>query len=165
MVGAGTDGFFLQSADTAFQVKLRGYTQLDSRWFSRSDDDHVPDSFYFRRVRPIVEGTLAGFVDFRIMPDFANSTLVLQDAYANLRFVARGAAPGRQVQVAVRARAAAVGDRADCSSSARCRRCSRPEPRPRRACCRATSREGAGPVPARGAERRTTTRSDRRTPT
>jgi phosphate-selective porin OprO/OprP len=37
-------------------------------------------------VRPIVEGTLAGFIDFRIMPDFANSTLVLQDAWANLRF-------------------------------------------------------------------------------
>ncbi len=93
VVGAGTDGFFIKSADSAYQVKIRGYTQLDSRWFSHSDTTTLPDSFYFRRVRPIVEGTLAGFVDFRIMPDFANSTLVLQDAYANLRF-----APELQLQ-------------------------------------------------------------------
>ena len=68
----------------------------------------------FRRVRPIVEGTLADVVDFRIMPDFAGSTLV---AAGRLRepasFAAARAAPGRQVQVAVRPRAAPVRDRAD----------------------------------------------------
>ena len=55
VVGAGTDGFFIKSADSAYQVKIRGYTQLDSRWFSHSDTTTLPDSFYFRRVRPIVE--------------------------------------------------------------------------------------------------------------
>ena len=34
---------------------------------------------------PIVEGTLAEWIDFRIMPDFAGSSSSLQDAYANLR--------------------------------------------------------------------------------
>jgi phosphate-selective porin OprO/OprP len=94
VVGAGPDGFFLRSADSKYQIRFRGYTQLDSRWFSNSDDVTLPDSFYFRRVRPIIDGTVAGFVDFRIMPDLANSTLVLQDAYANLRF-----APEAQLQV------------------------------------------------------------------
>lgn len=93
VVGAGPDGFFLRSPDSAYQIRFRGYTQFDSRWFSQSDDTTLPDSFYFRRVRPIIDGTLAGFVDFRIMPDFANSSLVLQDAYANLRF-----APEAQLQ-------------------------------------------------------------------
>ena len=94
MVGAGPDGFFLRSPDSKYQIRFRGYTQLDSRWFSQSEDVSLPDSFYFRRVRPIVDGTLAGFVDFRIMPDLANSSLVLQDAWANLRF-----APEAQLQV------------------------------------------------------------------
>jgi phosphate-selective porin OprO/OprP len=93
-VGAGPDGFFLRSADTRYQIRFRGYTQFDSRWFSKSEDVGTPDSFYFRRVRPIMEGTLANLVDFRIMPDLANSSLALQDAYANLRF-----APETQLQL------------------------------------------------------------------
>jgi phosphate-selective porin OprO/OprP len=86
VVGAGSDGFFLSSPDKKYVIKLRGYTQFDSRWFSKSEDTSLPDSFYFRRVRPIVEGTVAGIYDFKLMPDFANSTLVLQDAYVNARF-------------------------------------------------------------------------------
>ncbi|MGZ8717148.1 MAG: porin [Gaiellaceae bacterium] len=88
VIGAGPDGFFLQSADKNFVIKLRGYTQLDSRFFlAESDEDptNQNDTFIFRRVRPIVEGTVGGWADFRIMPDFANSQLVLQDAYTNLR--------------------------------------------------------------------------------
>jgi phosphate-selective porin OprO/OprP len=94
MVGVGPDGFFVRSADGKYQFRFRGYTQLDSRWFSEADETALPDTFYFRRVRPIFEGTLASFIDFRIMPDFANSTLVLQDAYTNLRF-----SPEVQLQV------------------------------------------------------------------
>jgi len=94
VVGAGPDGFFLRSPDAKYQIRFRGYTQFDSRWFSQADDVSTTDSFYFRRVRPIIDGTVAGFVDFRIMPDLANSSLVLQDAYANLRF-----APGAQLQL------------------------------------------------------------------
>ena len=57
---------------------------FDGRYFTEQDDSNT-DTFIFRRVRPIVEGTLGNVVDFRIMPDFANSTLVLQDAYLNLK--------------------------------------------------------------------------------
>jgi phosphate-selective porin OprO/OprP len=86
LVGAGTDGFYLRSPDRAFDIRLRGYTQLDARYYTEEDDSFV-DTFIFRRVRPIVEGTLGNVVDFRIMPDFANSTLVLQDAWMNLKYV------------------------------------------------------------------------------
>ena len=85
VVGAGPDGFFLQSADKNFVIKFRGYTQLDSRYFVGESDPDNNDTFVFRRVRPIVEGTVGGWADFKIMPDFANSQLVLQDAYTNLR--------------------------------------------------------------------------------
>jgi phosphate-selective porin OprO/OprP len=85
LIGAGPDGFFLSSADRKWVLKLRGYAQADSRWYGGDEDNAVADAFVMRRVRPIFEGTLAEWIDFRIMPDFANSSLVLQDAYANLR--------------------------------------------------------------------------------
>ena len=85
LVGAGADGFYLRSPDKAFDIRFRGYAHFDGRYFTEEDDSNT-DTFIFRRVRPIVEGTLGNVVDFRIMPDFANSTLVLQDAYLNLKY-------------------------------------------------------------------------------
>ena len=46
----------------------------------------MADTFVMRRVRPVLEGTIFGNVDFRIMPDFGEGRTVLQDAYADLRF-------------------------------------------------------------------------------
>lgn len=87
VVGAGPDAFFLRSPDSKYQLKIQDYTQLDSRRFSKSEDVTLPDSFHFRRVRPIFEGTLAGGIELR--EQFA----VLQDAYTNLGF-----APEAQLQ-------------------------------------------------------------------
>lgn len=87
-IGAGPDGFFLQSADKNFVIKFRGYTQLDGRFYMGPEENESgtpPDTFIFRRIRPIVEGTLFGWADFRIMPDFAGSSFTVQDAYTNLR--------------------------------------------------------------------------------
>jgi phosphate-selective porin OprO/OprP len=39
-----------------------------------------------RRVRPIFEGTVFKIFDFRVMPDFALGTTVLQDGYVEARF-------------------------------------------------------------------------------
>jgi phosphate-selective porin OprO/OprP len=90
--GAGPDGFFLRSPDGKFQFKLRGYTQFDSRWLTEGEDVG-DDSFRFRRVRPFIEGTVFEFIDFRVMPDFADSTARLFDAYVNFRYL-----PQLQVQ-------------------------------------------------------------------
>jgi phosphate-selective porin OprO/OprP len=87
IVGAGPDGFFLRSADgRSFQLRLRGYTQADTRWFE-SGDAAGNDSFALRRVRPIVEGTLLEHADFRIMPDFAGGAPTLFDAYLDLKYL------------------------------------------------------------------------------
>jgi phosphate-selective porin OprO and OprP len=89
VVTAGSDGFAIKSADAKWQLRIRGYTQFDTRFFDDAPANRAPgaDTFFFRRIRPILEGTLANVVDFRIMPDFAGSTLVVQDAYANLRYI------------------------------------------------------------------------------
>jgi phosphate-selective porin OprO/OprP len=88
VVGAGSDGFFLRSPDQKYQLRLRGYTHFDARFFREEGPaGSGVDTFAFRRIRPILEGTLAGTVDFRIMPDFAGSQLVVQDAWATLRYL------------------------------------------------------------------------------
>lgn len=85
-VVAGADGFALRSADGAFQLRLRGLLQTDGRWFFGDDERPVADTLVVRRARPIVEGTLWRFVDFRLMPDFAGGGSTLQDGYLDLRF-------------------------------------------------------------------------------
>lgn len=92
-VTAGPQGFSIRSADNAFQLRLRGYVQLDDRFYS---DDHLKravDTFIVRRARPILEGTIYKIFDFRLMPDFGQGTTVLFDAYVNARFT-----PGFQVR-------------------------------------------------------------------
>ena len=93
VVIAGSDGFGLRSADSSWIVRLRGYTQFDTRFFTDAPANLAPgqDSFYFRRIRPVLEGTLGGILDFRVMPDFAGSTLVLQDAWANVHYLPEAA--------------------------------------------------------------------------
>jgi phosphate-selective porin OprO/OprP len=87
IVGAGPDGFFLKSPDNkSFVLKLRGYTQFDSRWFVEGEDAG-DDSFAFRRVRPLLEGTAFESIDFRVMPDFAGSSFTLYDAYVNFHYI------------------------------------------------------------------------------
>jgi phosphate-selective porin OprO/OprP len=86
VAGAGPDGFFLQSQDKKFQVKLRGYVQTDGRFFEEGEQTEGVDTFDMRRVRPIIEGTLGEYVGFRIMPDFGRGTPSLFDAYATLNY-------------------------------------------------------------------------------
>ena len=87
IIGAGPDGFFLQSPDKSFRLSVRGYVQTQGRFFTGGDTViQEQNEFFMRRVRPIVEGTVAQFVDFKIMPDFGLGTTVLQDAYLNAHY-------------------------------------------------------------------------------
>jgi len=81
------DGFFLNSPDgRAFKLRVGGYSQADSRWTLDERDNPSTDAFTIRRARLDVRGTIAERFDFRIMPDFAGSSLVLQDAYVDHKF-------------------------------------------------------------------------------
>ena len=83
---AGKDGFALKSADGNFQLKIRGYTQLDGRFFREDDQRPANDTFLLRRIRPNIEGTVFKIFDFRIMPDFAQGQTTLFDGYLEGRF-------------------------------------------------------------------------------
>jgi phosphate-selective porin OprO/OprP len=85
-VTSGKDGFAIKSADGAFVLKLRGYAQLDGRFFHDDDQRPAIDTFTLRRARPIFEGTVFKIFDFRVMPDFGGGQTVLFDAYLEGRF-------------------------------------------------------------------------------
>src|SRR5262249_6296880 len=82
---ADDKGFGLSSADKAYELKLRGLVQVDGRrhFDTPSGDPTLPDraTFLVRRLRPILDGTVFGLVDFRLMPDFGNNSVALLDGY------------------------------------------------------------------------------------
>ena len=89
-VTIGSGGFAVSSADSNFVIRVRGGLQADGRFFG--GESVANDSFYLRRVRPILEGTVFGKFDYRMMADLAsgvtqtsanNGSIV--DAYLNAR--------------------------------------------------------------------------------
>ena len=90
------DGFYVNSADGDFKLKLRGLVQLDPRFFPAEDGDTGTDSFTLRRLRPILEGTVYKYVDFKLMPDFGEGKTVLQDGYLE-RAISQNLAPNRDL--------------------------------------------------------------------
>ena len=85
LISAGKGGFFLTSPDGNFIFRARGYIQADGRFFFDQSPSAI-DTFVIRRARPIFEGTVYKYFDFRIMPDFGGGVTVLQDAYLDAKF-------------------------------------------------------------------------------
>jgi len=86
IVTAGPEGFAFKSADDSFELRIRGYAQADGRFYFNDKSNLGTDTFLMRRVRPILEGTVARDFDFRIMPDFGNGSTVLEDAYVEWHY-------------------------------------------------------------------------------
>ncbi len=84
-VTADAGGFTLQSADGAFALRLRGDVMTDGRFFVDDPDGLGAGTFYVRRIRPVLQGTLYGRFDFKLMPNFAQGRAELQDAYLDAR--------------------------------------------------------------------------------
>lgn len=84
-VTAGEKGFSIKSADGAFAVRIRGVVQADGRAYPGDDQVPLTDAFVLRRVRPIVEATFLDLIDARLTPDFGQNTVVLFDAYVDVR--------------------------------------------------------------------------------
>jgi phosphate-selective porin OprO/OprP len=85
-VKAGVDGFWLDSPDNAYKLHLNGYVQGVSRFYTSQEPAGAPSTFVMRRVRPIFEGTVAKYYDFRIMPDFGGGNTTLYDAWGNIHY-------------------------------------------------------------------------------
>ncbi|WP_404362413.1 OprO/OprP family phosphate-selective porin [Corallococcus coralloides] len=79
------EGYVFSTADKAFVLKIRGQLQADGRFYLADSDRTGTNTFLIRRLRPFLDGTLFGFVDFRLMPDFGVNQPLIQDAYIDLR--------------------------------------------------------------------------------
>ncbi|RKG82037.1 porin [Corallococcus exercitus] len=78
------EGYTFSTADKAFVLKVRGQLQGDGRFYVADSDRSGTNTFLIRRLRPFLDGTLFGFVDFRLMPDFGVNQPLVQDAYVDL---------------------------------------------------------------------------------
>jgi phosphate-selective porin OprO/OprP len=82
---AGRDTFSITSPDKTFRLRIGGHLQLDGKAFPGDDAHLLTDAFNIRRARPIFEGSLGRYVDFRFMPDFGNGQSSVYDAYADVK--------------------------------------------------------------------------------
>ena len=80
-VSARRDGLWFSTADEGTQLHVHGYIQADDRMVTSSTHGEELDTFLFRRIRPLFEGTLFNTVDFRFMPDFGQGTQQIQEAF------------------------------------------------------------------------------------
>ena len=87
-VSFGRDGLLFSNEDSSNQVRVHGYLQADGRFFSSDLKDESPDKLLFRRIRPLLEGTLLNVLDFRLMPDFGQNNPQIQEAYVELKPIA-----------------------------------------------------------------------------
>lgn len=81
------DGFFLQSPGGDFKLKLRGYLQVQSRNFPLHDSKTNFDTIFLRRARPIIEGSVYKYFDYRFMFDFGQGAANVQDAFARINYL------------------------------------------------------------------------------
>jgi phosphate-selective porin OprO and OprP len=81
------DGLWFSTSDGATQLHVHGYVQADDRMFSASTKGEELDTFLFRRIRPLFEGTLFNAVDYRFMPDFGQNNPQIQEAYLELKTI------------------------------------------------------------------------------
>ena len=83
-VELGKKGFLVTSPDKQYQLKIRGYAQIDGHAFLNDSGNTGKDELIARRLRPIIEAK-AGDFELRLMPDFAGGQLKLFDAYVDYK--------------------------------------------------------------------------------
>ena len=94
------DGFIVQNEGGEYRLQIGLLAQADARFAVQDSADALTSTFAIRRLRPYLRGRLANRFEFYLNPDFANGTLVVQDAYVDTHFstafrvrVGKGKAP------------------------------------------------------------------------
>jgi len=87
VVQAGSDGFTFASPDGDFRLRLGGILQADGRFYVNDSSHQGANTFLLRTARPVLEGTVYRYYDFRFMPDFGGGKTVIQDAYMDIRYL------------------------------------------------------------------------------
>ena len=72
-------------ASAANEVRVRGVLHFDGRYYADDVTPETADTWLLRRVRPTIDGTIAGVYDFRLTPDFAGGRTIILDAYVAMR--------------------------------------------------------------------------------
>ena len=96
------NGFFLESPDRTCSLRITGQIQADFRGFCDPVDTSTiantaaagspttgsPDTFLIRRARLGIEATMAKYYEFRLLPDFAGTSVAksITDAYLNVHY-------------------------------------------------------------------------------
>lgn len=84
-VAGWQNGFFIQSANGDNRLTIGTTLQFDGR-FSTDTPSPVTDTFTIRKARVALNGRVAKYFDFRLVPDFGNGQAALLDAYVDIRF-------------------------------------------------------------------------------
>jgi phosphate-selective porin OprO/OprP len=83
---AGQDGFAVESGNGDYRLQIGLLAHVDGRFSIDDEREQFVDTFLVRRLRPYLRGRLGRRFEFYVNPDFANSTLVVQDAYVDTVF-------------------------------------------------------------------------------
>src|SRR5581483_601771 len=86
-VKAGPAGFSFASTDNSNVIRFRGNLAVDGRWFMDRGTPESADTFLFRKVRPIIEGTIDNDYDFRFTPEFAGGKTIILEAFTTARLL------------------------------------------------------------------------------
>ena len=96
---AGITVFFFESPDRSCHLRITGQIQGDYRGFldpvdtsssnsAAAGSTGSPDTFLIRRARLGIEATMYNYYEFRLLPDFAGTTVSksITDAYMNVHY-------------------------------------------------------------------------------
>jgi len=91
-ITAGSNGFWLRSADSNYTLRLQGVGQLDGHYY-QSFNPGQKDTLTIRRLRLIESGSVFKDYDYFVQEDFgalnsvtATNNSLLQDAYVNIHY-------------------------------------------------------------------------------
>jgi hypothetical protein len=88
VITAGRSGFTISSADKVYRLKIGGQIQVDGKFYhgdSAYYGSKLIDSFDIRKARPIFEGSLGQYIDFRFVSDFGSGKAQVFDAYMDIK--------------------------------------------------------------------------------
>ncbi|MBI4383317.1 MAG: ABC transporter permease subunit [Nitrospinae bacterium] len=83
----GEDGFVLRSADGDSKLRVGGYIHADGRFYVDDETKPATDTLLPRRVRPLFEGVLFKYFNFKLMPDFGDGKTAIFDAYFGVNYL------------------------------------------------------------------------------
>ncbi|MGE3805045.1 MAG: OprO/OprP family phosphate-selective porin [Gemmataceae bacterium] len=84
-IAGWSNGFFIQSPDRKYRLRITGQLQPDYRAYFISNNTQIVDEFVVRRARLGIEAIVYEFFEFRLLPDFGQNQPRITDAYVNAR--------------------------------------------------------------------------------